>query len=373
MSELLSQPGTEAHEPRQGLGFFPLDERQSLRVGRLLIAAGTSLLVCLALAFCAFLDLLPWAVAVQGTAGIVTLAVLFYALFRTGLNLRFADPSLTTEQMGAAMLFLAYVMYHAGPAREAFTLFYPVVMLFGVLRLTARRLFVLALLALAAHGTILHLCYLNDPGMDAKAALTEFVVLMVVLPWFAVMGGYVNRLRLRLSDSHRALQQAFGRIEQLAIRDELTGGYNRRYMLDALARERSRAERLSTRFSLCIIDLDHFKSINDTQGHAAGDAVLRQLPAVVAHSLRANDIFGRYGGEEFLAILPDTDLQGARTVAERMRAATEKADFPGAGRKVTLTVGVAEHLRREELNALLARADRALYAGKAQGRNRVSG
>jgi diguanylate cyclase len=232
MSEVLSQPGTEGGQPEAGFKFFPADEQQSLRIGRLLMAAGTSFLACVALAFCAFLDLLPWRVAVQGTAGIVTLALLFYLLFRTGLNLRFADPTLTTEQIGAAMLFLAYVMYHAGQAREALTLFYPVAMLFGVLRLTAKRLFVLALLALAAHGTILHLSYLNDPGMDAKAALTEFVVLMVVLPWFAVMGGYVNRLRLRLSDSHR-------RIAELAIRDELTGAYNRRFLMEALARERS--------------------------------------------------------------------------------------------------------------------------------------
>jgi diguanylate cyclase (GGDEF)-like protein len=373
MREVLSGSGAEAQQPEAGFTFFPVDERQSLRIGRLLMALGTSLLVCVALAFCAFLDLLPWTVAVQGTAGIVTLALLFYLLFRTGLNLRFADPSLTTEQMGAAILFLAYIMYHASQAREAFTLFYPVAMLFGVLRLTARRLFVLALLALCAHGTVLHLSYRNDPGMDVKAALTEFVVLMVVLPWFAVMGGYVNRLRLRLSDSHRALREAFGRIEQLAIRDELTGAYNRRFLMETLARERSRADRLSATFCVCVIDLDHFKSINDAHGHAAGDAVLRQLPAVAASSLRSNDVFGRYGGEEFLAILPDTDLQGARTVAERMRAAIETTAFPGIGRQVTLTAGIAERRKGEDPAALLARADRALYAGKAQGRNRVSG
>jgi diguanylate cyclase len=359
MSEVLSGTEVEAQQPQQGFSFFPHDERQALRVGRLLMATGTALLGCVALAFCAFLDLLPWRVAAQGTAGIVTLAVLFYLLFRTGLNRRFADPSLTTEQMGAAILFLAYVMYHAGQAREAFTLFYPVVMLFGVLRLTAKRLFVLALLALLAHGTILHLSYIKHPGMDAKAALTEFVVLMVVLPWFAVMGGYVNRLRLRIAE--------------LAVRDELTGSYNRRFLMDVLARECSRSERLGVPFSVCLIDLDRFKSINDELGHAAGDAVLKQLPAVVADSLREQDIFGRFGGEEFLAILPDTGLVGARALAERMRAATEKTVFAGMGRRVTLTLGIAERRKDENPGALLARADAALYAGKAQGRNRVSG
>ena len=100
------------------LTFFPADERQSLRVGRFLMAVGTSLLACLALLLCAFLGLLPWRAALEGTAGIVVLVLGFYLLFRTGLNLRFSDPSLTTEQVAAALLFLAYINYHAGPARE---------------------------------------------------------------------------------------------------------------------------------------------------------------------------------------------------------------------------------------------------------------
>ncbi|MGH8691719.1 MAG: hypothetical protein ACREUS_11910, partial [Burkholderiales bacterium] len=220
----------------RGFSIFPAEERQALRLGRFLMAAGTSLLVCLALLLFAFLGLLPWRAAIEGTAGIGTLIAVFFVLFRTGLNLRFSDPSLTTEQVGAAILFLAYITHHAGPAREAFTLFYPVAMLFGVLRLTASRLMVLAVLALGAHAVVLQLAYLRDPGMDVRAALTEFGVLMIVLPWFAVMGGYVNRLRVRLSDSHRELKRAFDQIGELAIRDELTGAYNRRFLMEALAR-----------------------------------------------------------------------------------------------------------------------------------------
>jgi diguanylate cyclase (GGDEF)-like protein len=371
MSEVLSEP---AGRGQRGLGFFPADERQTLRIGRFLMAAGTSLLVCVALSVCAFLGLLPWDVAIKGTAGVVALAIAFYAVFRSGLNLRFTDPSLTTEMAGAAILFLAYIMYHAPPARESLTLFYPVALLFGVLRLTAKRMMVLALLALVAHGTMLHLSYLRDAeSMDADAALIELVVLMIVLPWFAVMGGYVNRLRLRLADSNRVLKGAFDRIEQLAQHDELTGVYNRRYLMDALVRERSRAERLGAPFSVCLLDIDHFKAINDTHGHAAGDAVLRHLPDVAAVGLRGFDVFGRLGGEEFLLVLPGTDLAGAMVVAERVRAAVDTAGFPGipAGGRVSVTLGVAQGARGEEVSALLARADRALYLGKATGRNRV--
>jgi diguanylate cyclase (GGDEF)-like protein len=361
MSEVLSDTA---------VGLPPRDERQSLRVARFLMAAGTSLLVCLALAVCAFLGLFPWRAAIDGSVGILALVMLFFVLFRSGFNQRFADPSLTTEQVGAAILLLAYVMYHAGPARAVLTPFYLVAMLFGVLRLNARRMMVLALLALLAHAVMLHVLYLRAPGMDPLAALAEFVVLAVVLPWFAVMGGYVSRLRSRLSDSHRELQQAFERIGELAIRDELTGAYNRRYLMDALAREQSRAERLGTPFAICLIDIDRFKSINDGHGHAAGDKVLKEFARLVPPELRAVDVYGRFGGEEFLVILPATERAGAQACAERVRAKTEAASFPGIPR-VTITVGVATYGMKEPVSALLARADKALYEGKNAGRNRV--
>ena len=363
MSEVLSK----------NFSLYPSDERQAVRIGRFYMAAGTSLLVCLALWVSAFLGLLTARVAVHGTAGVVALTALFYFMFRSGLNLRFRDPSLTTEQVAAAILLLAYVMYHAGPVRGAFALFYLVAMLFGVLRLGADRLMALAVIALLAHGTVLHLSYVRDPGMNVKAALTEFCVLMIVLPWFAAMGGYVNRLRVRLSDSHRELEQAFQRIGQLAIRDDLTGAHNRRYLMEVLARERSRAERLGEPFSVCVIDIDHFKSVNDTLGHAAGDAVLRHFAALAPRGLRAIDSFGRFGGEEFLLVLPGTGRSGALAAAERVRAAVEGAAFPGVPpeRRITLTAGVSTHVKGDDVNALLARADDALYQGKRAGRNRV--
>ena len=353
--------------------FFPADERQSLRIGRFLMAAGTSLLACVALVLCAFLGLLPWRVAIEGTAGVVTLMLGFYALFRSGLNLRFADPSLTTEQVAAAILFLAYISHHAGPAREALTLFYLVAMLFGVLRLNAARLMMLALLALGAHGVVLQLSYARDPGMDLRAALTEFAVLMIVLPWFAVMGGYVNRLRVRLAESHHELRQALERIEQIAVRDELTGIYNRRYLVEALSRERSRAERLAEPFSICLIDVDHFKSINDRFGHAAGDAVLKQLAQLVPAELRGVDLFGRLGGEEFLVIVPGTGREGAAACAERMRQRVADTVFAevGDGARLTASIGVATYAAPEPADVTLARADTALYQAKAAGRNKV--
>jgi len=121
---------------------------------------------------------------------------------------------------------------------------------------------------------------------------------------------------------------------------------------------------------VCMIDIDHFKSINDRFGHAAGDAVLKEFAHLVPPELRAVDVYGRFGGEECLLILPGTDTAGAQTCAERVRAKTEGALFPGVPR-VTVTVGVATYAMKEPVSALLARADKALYEGKNAGRNRV--
>ena len=361
MSPILSDPIGDA-----GVASEAERGKEAMRIGAVLMTAGTTLLVCLALFVCAFLDLLPWQVAMEGTAGIATLLALFYLMVRTGLNRHFSDPSLATEQTAAAILFLAYIMYHAPSAREALTQFYLVVMLYGALRLSAARLAALSLLALAAHGAVLHFSYLRDQDyMDTDAALTEFAVLMVALPWFAAMGGYVNRLRGRLAEANLRLEEALERIGDIAIRDELTGTYNRRFLMETLAREQARAGRARGGYAVCLMDLDHFKAVNDQLGHAAGDEALRQVAAVAGRGLRSIDVFGRFGGEEFLLVLPDTALAGAGTVAERIRAAV------AAETGVTLTIGVAQHAKGEAAAAVLARADQALYRGKALGRNKV--
>ena len=348
------------------------DARQALRLKRYLMGASTSLLAAAALFICHGLGLLPLQVAVGGSALIGLFVVLFWGVFRSGLNLRFRDPSLTTEMILAAVLTLAYVMYHAAPARAALSLFYPVALLFGVLRLDTARLLALALVAFAAHTTVLALSGALAGPASAEGWM-QLATLAIVLPWFAAMGGYVNKLRRRLSDSNRQLKEAADRAEEIAMRDVLTGAYNRRHLLDVLRREISRAQRVGAPLAVCLMDIDHFKRVNDNWGHAAGDAVLRHFATLASAGLRAVDVFGRFGGEEFLLILPDTDARGAAAVAERIRASVEQGAFPGvpAGHQLTVTIGVAGRNREETGDALLARADLALYRGKDAGRNRV--
>jgi diguanylate cyclase (GGDEF)-like protein len=170
------------------------------------------------------------------------------------------------------------------------------------------------------------------------------------------------------------LDQALALIRELAIRDELTGVFNRRELIRAVQQEQQRAERHGAPFCLCLIDLDHFKRINDRYGHAAGDHVLKRIAARIQEDIRKIDCFGRYGGEEFLLMLVGTDAEAAQGLLDRIRRNIETLDFPDEldGQPVTISAGIAQYRDREAIEDTLARADRALYRAKREGRNRVA-
>ncbi|UXY13672.1 diguanylate cyclase [Chitiniphilus purpureus] len=162
-------------------------------------------------------------------------------------------------------------------------------------------------------------------------------------------------------------------IRIMATIDELTGIYNRRSVMEAFRREQARSNRIGSAFCLCLIDVDHFKQVNDACGHLVGDEVLRRVAQVAREQIRETDSVGRYGGEEFLILLVDTDLEGARASAERLRHHTESLVFPelAPGFKVTVSIGLSQYIIGEQGEQVLSRADAALYQAKAQGRNRV--
>ncbi|MET0980981.1 MAG: diguanylate cyclase [Telluria sp.] len=169
------------------------------------------------------------------------------------------------------------------------------------------------------------------------------------------------------------LEQALGTINELAIRDELTGVHNRRYLMGLIERERERSDRNGRGFCLCLLDIDFFKRVNDTYGHSAGDAVLRAVARTVQAQVRGSDCFGRYGGEEFLLMLPETPAVDALVLTERVRDAIEKLRCLEGGSEIALTVsiGVAEYRLGEATGLTVGRADEALYLAKSSGRNRV--
>jgi diguanylate cyclase (GGDEF)-like protein len=155
-----------------------------------------------------------------------------------------------------------------------------------------------------------------------------------------------------------------------SITDGLTGLYNRRYLFLRLAEEIERAARGTYRFSIALLDLDHFKQVNDTLGHRTGDEVLVRSANAMRGAIRGLDLAGRYGGEEFLMILPDTGAAEALAIAERIRAAVKALTWPELGLRLTLSGGVCEHAG-SDVDGLLERADRRLYAAKAGGRDRI--
>ncbi len=171
------------------------------------------------------------------------------------------------------------------------------------------------------------------------------------------------------------LKQALETISEISNRDGLTGIYNRRYLENRLSSEFDRTRRYGGTFSMILFDLDFFKKVNDTYGHLAGDKVLVEIAARVRDKLRSSDVIGRYGGEEFVLILPETPLDGARQFAERLREAValEPVIFDDTPIRVTISMGVTEHHAGMPGYATLThQSDIALYASKAAGRNCVT-
>lgn len=177
-----------------------------------------------------------------------------------------------------------------------------------------------------------------------------------------------------LQRSNEELRLALRTINKLATHDDLTGTFNRRYLMNHLEQDVTRARRHGRPMTLLMLDLDHFKAINDTWGHPVGDAVLQAIAVRLQVALRDSDLLARYGGEEFICLLPDTSVDEAQVLAERLRSrvASVPAVTDPTPILVSVSIGMAEFRRDESLESWLARADQALYDAKRQGRNRVA-
>jgi diguanylate cyclase (GGDEF)-like protein len=192
----------------------------------------------------------------------------------------------------------------------------------------------------------------------------------------SLIGMQFSTLRAQLSERNRQLTLSIARIQELASHDELTGTFNRRHFMELLVDERERAHRTQQPFSVALFDLDHFKTVNDRYGHAAGDAVLRDFCTLVQAHMRVTDRFARWGGEEFVLLMPvTTPVESASLAVERIRNAVAAHDWSttsvlASGHRVTVSAGVATSAPGEPVEDLIARADRALYEAKGLGRNR---
>lgn len=356
---------------------------QALRQQRLKMSIFSYLITASLVLLCWYLDLLNGAAVVEYALLAILINGVFWVLIRTDLNLRFKDPSMTGIQMVVSLLPALWVMYFLdeGQARASFLLIVTVPALYGILALNVRQFLVVGFFFFAMYGTLMALFWWTKPQLlDGPLELFQLLALLLVMVEIAIIGGFIHSLREKLRQRNSELKSTMGelnaalvKISEMAHRDALTGVFNRRHLFDVLSKEANRQRRAQGPFSVCILDVDHFKQVNDHYGHGVGDEVLRAIAASIGKGMRSIDCFGRYGGEEFLMVLPQTPLEGARIKAERVRKAIEALRFPAVGEDfcVTISVGVAEHLDEEIADDTISRADEALYCAKRGGRNRV--
>jgi len=306
-----------------------------------------------------------------------TLIGAFAILSETHVNDRFEDHYLAVFQVAGHVAIQLGFLLAAPQIGYAFLNVLFLIFGVGALRMTPRQAAIAWTLTAMAVLQIFLLTQapIGMPVATAPERVAAGLCFVLTIGQCAFVGLYGDAMRKRLYRRGVELSEANKRIEELAELDELTGSFNRRCIMRMLDDARARAHRKKTPCSIALIDLDWFKLINDTYGHPTGDEVLRTFAITVFANIRNIDRFGRYGGEEFLLVLPDTPEDEALKLLDRLRAIVADLDWSAfsPGLQVTLSAGVAMLRPHENPDTFLARADSALYVAKARGRNRIVG
>ncbi|MFN4117709.1 diguanylate cyclase [Acidovorax sp.] len=299
--------------------------------------------------------------------------VVMTAFIRSGETVHLSDPSLTIPQMVWTITSGAVAYVLAGDARGLVPSVLAMILFFGTFGLTMAEVIGIGVYALVAFGCAI--------GVSARFSANPYgyldtayaLMVMIVLGGCVALNLRIQRIRARLHEQRAALARALEVNRELATRDELTGLINRRAMQDLMELERRRNARSGRPLLLAQLDIDLFKRINDQHGHATGDRALQAFAGVVRASVRDTDVLARWGGEEFVLMLCDTQPDDGRELLERIRLAVAAMEIPHATGTLRLTVsaGLAQHLPGQPLEHTLERADQALYTAKALGRNRV--
>ncbi|MBC7453621.1 MAG: GGDEF domain-containing protein [Massilia sp.] len=357
-----------------------LAANQTLRLKRVGLGAVSYLFSFGLVAAYWWLGYLDWPVMANYFGAALLLNTFFYTVIRTGVNLRFADPSMNLAQITLATMPGLYVMYHTQQARGVFLLLCVSAAMYGLFKFRTRDFVIMTTVLAVGYGFVIVLLCLYKPNeIILQVEILQLFALVAALLQFGGLGGYIVKLRDQVKQKNQELavrngdlEHALARIEELAMRDELTGVYNRRYLMQTVRNEQQRSERTGEIFSICILDVDLFKQVNDTYGHLAGDAVLQEIARTANEALRQTDYFGRYGGEEFALLLTGTSVEGALITAERVRARIEALQFAfiSPALMVTASIGIADSRSTQDTIQIFKRADEALYEAKQSGRNR---
>jgi diguanylate cyclase (GGDEF)-like protein len=315
-----------------------------------------------------------WTPALYMVAGLImTFTVI--ALSETNFNDRFKDHYLTVPQCVGSMTVVMAAAYFAPEVGFYLVCVNFIILGFGSLRMTARQAG-LVWTYLTAGLAVLFLLTDKPIALPMESRTERALALIcfaTALGRCAFTGLYGSSLREALYKRRNELAEANARIEEMSQIDELTGTLNRRSIMRCLDEEIARAQRTCRTACVALIDLDLFKRINDTFGHLAGDDALRTFALNVSANIRTTDRFGRYGGEEFLLLLPETDRAMALTMLDRLRLAIGEVDWSAIadGLSVSMSAGLCEVRNDDVAETLLSRVDAALYRAKNAGRNRV--
>jgi len=351
---------------------FTRDPKQWLRITRSLMSALVFVVCVGVIIYCSCIGVMePAYGALLG--GLIALSCTgFYVALRSGWNLRFSDPSLTLPQILAALTWIcgAYAITNEGHGGTL--ILFALVLVFGIFNMNARRARLSTWYAVVAMGLTMAYKSMTDPvHYPAEIECMYFVFVATVMPMISRLASELNKMRTNLKTQKRELQVAFERIQELATRDELTGLYNRRQITQVLGEHAARSDRGVVKFWVAVLDLDHFKRINDSHGHGVGDEVLRSFAKLAAEGLRDTDVIGRWGGEEFLVVMlavpphdPHSGLERLRVQLQHTQVSQSQPEL-----RVSFSAGLAAYTERSAVQEAIERADRALYQAKAQGRN----
>ncbi len=341
-----------------------------------LVALANFALLTFVIALYAWIGEAPWPAVWQFGAAGIGLSSLFALVIACRWNLRFADKDLMVAQFCVAMGVILGGLLLLPQLWVLFLIGVIDIFIFGMMRFGPRQFIVAWLLVgvLTAAAVYAVRGQLGQMAVSGASLFILMLYLFMVLGQLTVFGAGITALRNRLSEQNRQLAESLQRIQELANHDDLTGVLNRRAFMQLLADERARVLRYGGLFAVVLLDIDHFKRVNDGFGHQAGDAVLKAFCQVANTGIRTTDRLGRLGGEEFIVLLISlAGVDAARIAAERIRTAVAAHDWNRvvSGLSLTTSLGVAVFERDETVEILIARADRALYAAKDSGRNRT--
>ena len=341
------------------------------------------LLVIAAYAVAILLLFLGYTVKLIGLPGLLASAALivvvntvFYVIFKLKLNARVSDPSLTFAQTLAAIALIMFIAFQFDRERSLVLVWCLVVMLFGVFRFKPREFTTTTLFMLAGYALVINLVmYFKPEKVDVLIEWYQWAWLALLLPSFALIGSRISAMRARILRANEELTNALATIQDMATHDSLTGLPNRASLSVTLQHAVAKAHRGKSGLAVFFLDLDNFKSINDTLGHPTGDQLLREIARRVRACIRDSDLVARLGGDEFVVMVETVpDRAGLQLLAEKILAAvSELMQLGGHGVKITASVGIAVFPDDgKDVSALLANADMAMYRAKALGRNRIS-